>query len=61
MQENKTRYWVYFWMSIWKTMLFFSFFVGFDVGLYSEFPTGDKNRAADLFQDFDFSGRGYQR
>ena len=60
MQENKTRYFVYIWISLWKIVLFFALFVGLDAAFYSV-PTSNQNRAADLFKDFDFSGTGYRR
>lgn len=60
MQENKTRYFVYIWISLWKIVLFFSLFVGLDAAFYSV-PKSNQNRAADLFKDFDFSGTGYSR
>ena len=33
MQENKTRYFVYIWISLWKIVLFFSLFVAFESSL----------------------------
>ena len=61
MQENKTRYWVYSWISIWKIVLFFMLLISFDAKFYSETQSGGRNRASNLFNMFDLSGNGYTR
>ena len=61
MQENQTRYWVYLWISIWKIVLFFVSMIAVSAEFYSGPQVGGRNRAAYLFDDFEFSGIGYKR
>ena len=61
MQENQTRHWVYFWISMWKIVLFFVSMIAVSAEFYSGPHIGEPNRAAFLFDDFDFSGIGYKR
>ena len=56
MQENKSRYSTYFWISLWKIALFMVYFLGLNAVYYS-----NGNGVTSIFDDFSssFSGNGY--
>ena len=46
---------------MWKIVLFFVSMIAVSAEFYSGPHIGEPNRAAFLFDDFDFSGIGYKR
>ena len=59
MQENKSRYSTYFWISLWKIALFLAYFLGLNAAFHTSSSGGEGTKS--LFNDFSssFTGNGY--